>query len=299
MSTIYLPTHVNVLVRPGVGVQCGVLPESAIILPLPEAIAAGHVAQVLSLARQPMPSAELAKGLEHCGFEAGFAHEVVAELLQAKILRPYLGEFPPIFILDTGVAAAHTAAAFDRIGVAYTLTDEPTRAGASILLTGGEVFPPADVQYSLMTHRVPHFPHGIVDGRLVLGPMIIPGSTPCLACFDALYSSQDSGWKAMRIQAGAKIGARNRFDLETAASTVARLVRDRILPWRKTNFRVPTTPPPELQVRRLIELSTLESTEEREVESFHAQCRVCDTARLHRSVHPSLAPALAVVGHDR
>lgn len=304
MPTVFLPSHINVLVRPGVGVQCGTLPHSTIILPLPPDISAGHVAQVINIARQPVEAEQLSQGLGHCGFSVPVAKEIVDELMRAHILLPKLEQTSPIYVLETGMASAHTSLALKKLRVPHVVTEDPARARSSILLTGGNIFLPTDLQYRIMTLGIIHFPHGVVDGRIVMGPLIIPGVTPCLSCLDALYAQRDSGWRAIRIQAGARPGARDRSELEAAALSVARLTRDVLTPWQLATSHAAARPavPDVLRYRRLIRIGTLEAETDVGTEDFHEDCPVCKVARVQtlakKRAAAQEAPALAKVGND-
>ena len=277
--TIFMPAHVTVLMRPGVGLQCGVLPHHCVILPLPNHIAPGQVLQVLHLARQPIAREELARALHHCGFNMAMAEDIIGELLRAQVLQPRAKRAGPIYVLNTGVAAKHTGAALERMGIDHHVIDDPASAGAQLLLTGGEIFLPPDVHYALMTHHITHFPHGLVDGRMIMGPLVIPGATPCLACVDKQYAHMDRGWRATRIQAGAKPGPKDRFELDTAALAVATVVRDQLIPMMNS-LSEGTEVPERLLQRRIIRLGTFDTVTDPSARAYTEQCPVCHMARL-------------------
>ena len=52
----------------------------------------------------------------------------------------------------------------------------------------------------LHTARVPHLPVRVRDGTGLVGPLVIPGLTSCLACADLHRSDRDAAWPALAAQ---------------------------------------------------------------------------------------------------
>ncbi|KAB3523001.1 hypothetical protein GC425_03400 [Corynebacterium sp. zg254] len=287
-----MPASVTMLLRPRTGIQFGVLPQHAVILPLPQDVTLGQVAQVFGLARQPISAEDLVKGLGHCGLQQGFAEEVIKELLQARVLLAHSRRYTPTYVLENGASSKHTVQALDRMGIPHRLIEDPSIAGNSLVLTGGEIFVPNDIHYALMTHRIAHFPHGLVDGKLVMGPLIIPGVTPCLTCFDSLYTAGDAQWNAMRVQASAKPAHRDRYDLDFAALAIATLVRDELAPWAMQHRAAWNNGTPEdapavprsVTHRRVITIGSFDVHEETTVDTYQPACPVCSIARMDGAV---------------
>ena len=52
----------------------------------------------------------------------------------------------------------------------------------------------------LHTARVPHLPVRVRDGTGLVGPLVIPGLTSCLACADLHRSERDAAWPVLAAQ---------------------------------------------------------------------------------------------------
>ncbi|AEI10049.1 hypothetical protein CRES_1697 [Corynebacterium resistens DSM 45100] len=228
---LFLPTTTSVIARPGVGLQFHILPEHAVILPLPTRVRIGQVAHVMLGCRLGTDRETLVASLGHCGMAPYVAAEIVGELLRARILLPT----PPparVRLLHTGqlTAATHAALLAKDIDAPMVTLDTASRSAGTLLL-GGMIFPPGDVQFSLMSHRIPHLPFGVLDDRVVIGPLVVPGETACLSCFDHHYRQFDAGWRGVRMQATARPAGTAAAASTVAATVVAELVHRHLLGW--------------------------------------------------------------------
>ncbi|MGA9376500.1 MAG: cyclodehydratase, partial [Mycobacterium sp.] len=70
----------------------------------------------------------------------------------------------------------------------------------------------------LHTARVPHLPVRVRDGTGLVGPLVIPGVTSCLACADLHRSDRDAAWPALAAQLRHAVTAADRA---TVLGTVA------------------------------------------------------------------------------
>lgn len=228
---LFLPTTTSVIARPGVGLQFHILPEHAVILPLPTAVRIGQVAHVMLGCRLGTERSAVIASLGHCGIDLGVAADIVGELVRAGILLP---KAPParVRLLHTGqlTAATHSALLAKDIDAPMVSLDAISRSSSTLLL-GGMVFPPGDVQFALMSHRVPHLPFGVLDDRVVIGPLVVPGMTACLSCFDHHYRQFDAGWRGVRMQATARPAGTATAASTVAATIVTELVHRHLLGW--------------------------------------------------------------------
>ncbi|WP_282939948.1 TOMM precursor leader peptide-binding protein [Corynebacterium auriscanis] len=228
---LFLPTTTSVIARPGVGLQFHILPEHAVILPLPTTVRIGQVAHVMLGCRLGSERSTVIANLGYCGMDTAVATDIVGELIRARILLP---KAPPahVRLLHTGqlTSATHAALLAKDIDAHMVSLDATTRSTSTLLL-GGMVFPPGDVQFSLMAHRVPHLPFGVIDERVVIGPLVVPGKTACLSCFDQHYRQFDAGWRGVRMQATARPAGAAATASTVAATIVAELVHRHMLQW--------------------------------------------------------------------
>ena len=78
----------------------------------------------------------------------------------------------------------------------------------------------------LHTAGVPHLPVRVRDGAGLVGPLVIPGVTSCLACADLHRTDRDAAWPAVAAQLRDVIGTADRPTvLATAALALGQLQR--------------------------------------------------------------------------
>lgn len=271
MLELNLPSSTAILARPTIGLQFGVLPHESMILPLPKSVNPGQVAHVFALARGGIGFDELHQKLGYCGLESEDARLMLSEMMQAKILRPSQGNVS-FHVLASGVASERLEPVLEALGLSYCVTSTPSEARRSLIALPGAVFPTPDVQHALMVNRVAHYPAGIVDGKTVLGPLVVPGVTPCLACADSYYGRIDDGWRGVRLQATGRPGSTERHLIQAASTQLAMMLNEHVLPWWQAHkdfirtrraARLQQEPPPEepeipevLKQRRLVDFAT-------------------------------------------
>lgn len=271
MLELNLPSNTAILARPTIGLQFGVLPHESMILPLPKNVNPGQVAHVFALARGGIGFEELHQKMGYCGLEPDDARQMLSEMLQAKILRPSQSDVD-FHVLASGVASERLEPVLEALGLSFRIVTAPSEARRSLMALPGAVFPTPDVQHALMVNRVAHYPAGIVDGRSVLGPLVIPGITPCLACTDSYYGQIDDGWKGVRLQATGRPGSTERHLIQAASTQFAMMLNEHVLPWwraqreyrqerkmaRLRQEALPTPPdiPEVLTQRRLVDFAT-------------------------------------------
>lgn len=250
-----VPSHIGVLARPGVGVQFNTFPDRAIVLGLPPTVSAESVVRVFLHARTAMTMDSLTRELSLCGVPEDFGREMLWELLTAGMLEDASHATgpagrsrepaPPVQILRSGVMGAAiseslAAASVDNEVVTYDLRisrDEPARGlrdlatRRGVLLTVGRAFLPTDAQAMLVNLGVIHLPGGVVDGELVLGPLVVPGRTACTFCVDQQIRRGDAGWFSVREQVAGRVPPVSTADARIGASLVAHMVSTVLLPW--------------------------------------------------------------------
>ncbi|MGO1950174.1 MAG: TOMM precursor leader peptide-binding protein [Mycobacteriaceae bacterium] len=261
------------ILRPPDHLQFGSIPDRSLILPLPPGVAATQVLLVFREARRPVTVAELEDRLGHCGIDPVHCRGIIADLRSSGLLRP-LPEQTPVFVTGPTALAGELLHSLMRTGVAAGSvvpgSASFTRiAPESLVVIAGQLFPAPDVTYRLMDQGIPHLPCAVVDGGVVVGPLVRPGRTPCLSCMDGSYLAEDGDWRMVRAQAATGIPPTGSAVTELAAVVTAGVVRDALaaeLPlWEAT--------PEGLGTRRFLDPTTL-SVEHR-VPQFDPGCRAC------------------------
>jgi bacteriocin biosynthesis cyclodehydratase domain-containing protein len=77
-----------------------------------------------------------------------------------------------------------------RPGPARRGVEQPVRL--AVLVGVGE--PARELVDDLVREAVPHLVVRLVEGRAVVGPFVVPGSTACLRCIDAYLTEDDPAW---------------------------------------------------------------------------------------------------------
>jgi bacteriocin biosynthesis cyclodehydratase domain-containing protein len=108
--------------------------------------------------------------------------------------------------------------------------DAPPRHPLHVLVGVGE--PRRDLLDPLVRDGVPHLLVRMVEGDAVVGPFVVPGSTPCLRCLDAHRAALDPAWPLL-VEQYAQAASRDRpdgvpepVDAALAALAVAWAARD-------------------------------------------------------------------------
>ena len=133
---------------------------------------------VSAVARRTGESAALAltSRARHVVTVTGFGHPLgqgLVEDLESLCLR-------------TGLRLPQPA----RPGPARRDAEQP--ASVDVLVGVGE--PARELVDDLVREGVPHLVVRLVEGRAVIGPFVVPGSTACLRCIDAYLTEDDPAW---------------------------------------------------------------------------------------------------------
>lgn len=246
-----------VLLRPDRSVQFGTHPAHAVVLPVPRGVDPGQVLQVMLQARGGMTPDDLAATLGYCGFEDGQARSIAEELQRAGVVAPAVERAIPVlrygkpsialadalFSHDVTVnwmeAPRTTAAARSN----HIATGQGRTAQRDVMVLPGGLFPPPDVQFWLHEKLLPHYPTGVLDGRLVFGPLILPGRSACLSCVDQAYQRHDALWRSTRAQATARPASYTTAEHALLAELTARVIQEHIIPWRDAGMQAAALPP--------------------------------------------------------
>ena len=212
--------------------QFGALPGQSLVLEMPPGVSAAQVMLVLREAHRPVDTGDLATGLGHCGIAAEHAAGILADLVTAGILRPLPAQQVTVRVTGSATMSAAVLQHLRRSGVdAVPVTPgSPSFGGLTAetpVVLAGQLFPPEDVTRRLMENAVPHLPCGVDDGRVVVGPLVLPGTTACLSCIDTRLLSVDPEWRFLRAQSGGVPAGNSTTPLaEMTAALTASLLKD-------------------------------------------------------------------------
>jgi bacteriocin biosynthesis cyclodehydratase domain-containing protein len=267
----------SLVLRPPDHLQFGTIPEHSLVLPLPRDVSPPQVMLVFREARRPVTLAELEARLGYCGIDYIHARGILADLRRAHLLRP-LPSDTTVHVTGLSGVAGMVLHGLMRHGIAA----DAVRPGSatfsqlsrnSLVLLAGQLFPAPDVVYRLMERRIPHLPCAVVDGRVVIGPLVLPGVTPCLSCIDAHYHAQDEDWRMVRAQTSTGSPSVSADVSELATAVISGMVRTLL----STEAPFPTEVPPESTSRRILDPATL--TAESYSPPFAPDCSACASAR--------------------
>lgn len=222
---------------------------------------------------------ELGLGIPRASFDV-VAHRCGATLPQARALRTLLA---PVLVDEQPELGAHLVVPLDfDAGAGLRLRDAladagvdadraPQRSPAVVLHRG--VAPSAAASRLVHDDR-PHLPVAFDEGGATVGPFVIPGRTPCLACRDEHDRAADPAWAAVHSQLIDRHPGRIPLrSIAAAADAIAELLTERDHSEREGTARV-------------IRISADGARSSRTV-AFHAECR-CRSLR--GTGTPSAAP---------
>lgn len=101
--------------------------------------------------------------------------------------------------------------------------DPRAPGGVAVVMVGGAA---AALQLApFLRDDLPHLPIGFEQDAAVVGPLVVPGSTPCLSCRDAHERDRDDAWPRLHAQlVGAAVHV-TAARIAHAASLAARILR--------------------------------------------------------------------------
>lgn len=157
----------------------------------------------------------------------GAPRDAARELLRLlePVLRTDLPPRPPIWIESVNLNDSRVEA---RLGFAlrdeaFTTVDRSVRESVGIVLVHGAASAHQLARY--LRDDVAHIPVAFEPGNTTIGPLILPGRTPCLACRDAHERDRDPAWPSMHAQlVGATSVPITAARTAEAAGLVARLL---------------------------------------------------------------------------
>ncbi|WP_445170535.1 TOMM precursor leader peptide-binding protein [Mycolicibacterium sp. Dal123E01] len=222
-----------VLLRPDGAVQVGWDPGRAVLVHPPDGTTPAALAALLRAMQVPLDLAELHRLAATHGL-AGHVEQILEALVNRGVVRGRTRQAAAralsIRVHGHGPLADLLVEALRRSGarIAHTSHANASVSAASadmVVLSDYLVADPRLVR-DLHTAGVPHLPVRVRDGAGLVGPLVIPGVTSCLACADLHRTDRDGAWPAVAAQLRDVIGNADRPTvLATAAVALGQLQR--------------------------------------------------------------------------
>ncbi|PND57119.1 cyclodehydratase [Mycobacterium sp. ENV421] len=222
-----------VLLRPDDAVQVGWDPRRAVLVRPPDGVTPAALASLLRGMQVPLGKPELQRlaathgladnldqlldALETSGVVRGRARPTAARALSIRVHGS--GPLADLLLEALRCSGARIAQ------TSHTGAALSTARADMVVLTDYLVADPRLVR-DLHTIGVPHLPVRVRDGAGLVGPLVIPGVTSCLACADLHRTDRDGAWPAVAAQLRDVIGTADRPTvLATAAVALGQLQR--------------------------------------------------------------------------
>ena len=195
-----------VLLRPDGTVQVGWDPRRAVLVHPPEGLTAAALSRLLLSMQDPATFDELTERAGQFGVPPEAVPDLLDALVAARVVtrtRPPLrsvsvrvhGRGPLSDLLSGALRCSGTRVTRSSRRHAVVTTDHTDL----VVLADALVTDPR-VLRDLHTAGVPHLPVRVRDGTGLVGPLVIPGLTSCLACADLHRSDRDAAWPALAAQ---------------------------------------------------------------------------------------------------
>ncbi|MBW0017630.1 MAG: cyclodehydratase [Mycobacterium sp.] len=236
-STMYaLDPAMPVLLRPDGSVQVGWDPRRAVLVRPPGGLTAAQLAALLRSMRSPTPLAELQRlaGDRGSVAAAGLAN-LVGQLVGAGVATR--GDQPSsraraasIRVHGSGPLSDLLLEALHRSGARIAQSSQPHAAvtpdAVDLVVFADYLVADPRIVRDLHTQGVAHLPVRVRDGTGLVGPLVIPHVTSCLACADLHRSDRDPAWPAIAAQLRDTVGVADRATLlATAALALSQVNR--------------------------------------------------------------------------
>ena len=195
-----------VLLRPDGTVQVGWDPRRAVLVHPPAGTTGSALARLLHSMQDPATFDELTERAGQFGVPPEAVPDLLDALVAARVVtrtRPPLrsvsvrvhGRGPLSDLLSGALRCSGTRVTRSSRRHAVVTTDHTDL----VVLADALVTDPR-VLRDLHTAGVPHLPVRVRDGTGLVGPLVIPGLTSCLACADLHRSDRDAAWPALAAQ---------------------------------------------------------------------------------------------------
>lgn len=195
-----------VLLRPDATVQVGWDPRRAVLVHPPAGLTGPALARLLRSMQDPVTVGDLVTRAGHPEPSREAVTELLDGLVAAGVVtpsRPPLrsvsvrvhGRGPLSDLLSGSLHCSGTRVTRSSRRHAVVTTDH-----TDLVVLADALITDPRVLRDLHTARVPHLPVRVRDGTGLVGPLVIPGLTSCLACADLHRSERDAAWPVLAAQ---------------------------------------------------------------------------------------------------
>jgi len=213
VMVLKLADHIPIVWRSPTSLQLGIDAPRIVL----DDVGAGEERLIAALRRGISPS-----GWSMLARDAGLTEERARGLLAG--LGPLLSAPPAaasgrVLVLGDGPIATALAALLEDAG---RLARPEARHPELVVLVAAWVIGPEDAQHWLR-RDVPHLPVVVTDRTVTVGPLVEPGSGPCLYCGQLTLTDADPAWPAIAAQLWGRPAPRiSALTVSTVAAFAAR-----------------------------------------------------------------------------
>ncbi len=241
-----------VLLRPDGQVQVGWDPRRAVLVRPPTGMSQQALAELLRALQSPMAMHDVrAAAMRHGWRDPDTVADLVVSLIRSGVAtagsrrRPHT---PSVRIHGRGPLSDLLASGLRCSGARVQRTSRRHAVMASeatdlMVLSDLLVTEPRVVR-DLHATRIAHLPVRVRDGTGLVGPLVIPGVTSCLACADLHRSDRDAAWPAIAAQLRGAVGTADRATVLATAALALNQIAQVIRAVREGDDRA--DPPPTL-----------------------------------------------------
>jgi bacteriocin biosynthesis cyclodehydratase domain-containing protein len=230
-SLYALDPALPVLLRPDGAVQVGWSPRRAVLIQPPRGVTATGLAALLRAMHSPVAISELQR---QCDMSFGELDALLAQLVTAGVATRGARQRPArsasIRVHGRGPLSELLAEGLRCSGARIKQSNQPhaavTSADADLVVLSDNLVADPRMLRDLHSERIAHLPVRVRDGTGLVGPLVVPGVTSCLACADLHRRDRDASWPAVAAQLRDTVGVADRATLlATAALALSQVNR--------------------------------------------------------------------------
>lgn len=226
-NRLRLDPHLTLVVRPPTLVQLGASATGAPVLRPPPWLAPDSAAGLLRWLQRFRTASEVHRRAADAGLTDGDVAELLSVLRGFDLLETELA--PSSLRVHLHGRGHVTDAVLDEVadldGVQVTAGTSrswsPEGRDLDLVLLTDVLSPDPVLVRRLMRARVPHLPVVVRDGAGVIGPLVLPGASPCLRCLDRTRTDADPGWPSLACQLFGRSGRASSQVLRMTAAVAA------------------------------------------------------------------------------
>jgi hypothetical protein len=216
-----------VLLRPDGAVQVGWSPRRAVLIHPPRGFTPTGLATLLRTMHAPVSMSELRRQADRQGGAAAAELDrLVAQLLAAGVATRGRRQRPvrsaSIRVHGRGPLSELLIDSLRCSGARVKQSNQPhaavTSAEADLVVLSDNLVADPRMLRDLHSHGVAHLAVRVRDGTGLVGPLVIPGVTSCLACADLHRRDRDAAWPAVAAQLRDTVGVADRATLLATAA---------------------------------------------------------------------------------